>query len=140
MADVRVPNVGDLPALVALGARFLAASHWDVKTDLADLEASLRALIEQDHTALFHTEGGMIGLGLSPLYFNRAVSVAVEIFFWAEDGKGDALRRAAERWAKAKGARSIHMGAHLPGPVDRLENLYRRAGYVPFGRSYSKGL
>lgn len=135
-------TASDLPRLVELWERgSLSASHFpDVPVERDDLAASLGRMIEGDATAIFHTAGGLIGLALSPLYFNRSVLSAVEIFFWAGDGRGDALRREAEAWAKAQGASLILMGAHLPGPVDRIEKLYRRAGYVPHGRSYCKGL
>lgn len=103
----------------------------------ADFAETCARLLEAG--VIFVSGGGVLGLVVNPSLYNHAVRVASELFFYAPDGRGDDLRRAAEMWA-AEHADLIVMGAHEPGSVERLANWYRRAGYQPIGRQFAKGL
>lgn len=139
MALIRRATEADLPAIVEFGRDFYAASHW---ASIADYDpertaGTLRSLIERQDTALFISPRGLIGMVLLPLWCGDVLT-AQEFIFWAGDGQGAALRRAAEAWADEHGARVVVMGAHEPGDMDRIEKFYRRNGYAPHGRSFRK--
>lgn len=136
---VRQATPDDVPHLVALVARFHAEPRWPAPLSFnpEDFAAICRELLE--HGAIFCSDGGLLGLMVSPSIYNRADRVCSELFFWAPDGRGDALRRAGEGWA-ANHADLLVMGCHEPGPVERITNWYRRAGYTPIGRQFAKGL
>ena len=52
---------------------------------------------------LFVSERGMIGGFAWPCPWSD-YTIAMEAFWWAEDGHGAALRRAFETWAETRGA------------------------------------
>lgn len=97
----------------------------------------LRHLIVSPDAAVFVTAQGVLGVIAAPLWCGEALTVQ-ELFFWASDGRGSALRRAAEAWAASKGAAAVLMGAHEPGDIERVGRWYARAGYEPHGRFYKK--
>jgi hypothetical protein len=129
--------MADLPHLVALGERFHAEPRWPspIVFNAGDFAETCRRLLEVG--VIFLSENGLLGLIVQPSIYNYDVSVCAELFFWAPDGRGDELRRAAEAWAKDRSAMLV-MSAHEPGPVERIANWYRRKGYVPIGRQFAK--
>lgn len=128
----------DVPALVELCSRFHAWSQWPASTfDPASCAKSFSALVERENCALLHGGGGLLGLSVVPLFFNENERMAVELFFWAPKGNGDAFLKAAEAWAKQHGARFVMTGAHEPCDP-RAPKWYGRKGYAPFGRQFMK--
>lgn len=134
---IRQATSADLPWVVELGAQFHAEDRWSGTLTFApeSFWATCEQLLEVG--AIFLSERGVIGLVVNPSIYNHATRVASELFFWAPDGRGDALRRAAEAWTKQH-ADVLVMGAHEPGPVERIANWYRRKGYTPIGRQFAK--
>lgn len=127
----------DVPALVDLCARFHAWSQFPGTTfDAASCERSFQRLIETETGVLLHGGGGLLGLSVGPLFFNHDERMAVELFFWAPEGNGDAFRKAAEQWAEDQGATVLMMCAHEPS--ERSSTWYLRKGYAPFGRQFMK--
>lgn len=131
---IRRATPDDLQQVVELGEAFHAATIWKdlAPFDRDSFEASVEALLDRDDAAIFLSPGGFIGLTKVGLYFNRAVPVTAELFFWAPDGQGDALRKAAERWAGGL----LVMNAHLAEP--RAANWYARKGYRPLEATFLK--
>lgn len=136
---IKEATLDDVAELVALCGRFHAWSKFPGGSvfDPESCAASFRALVERDTATLLHGGGGFIGLSMGPLFFNHAELMAVELFFWAPEGNGDALRKAAEAWAEANGARVLMMCGHAPN-AERSAKWYARKGYEPFGRQFMK--
>ncbi len=134
---IRQATAADLPRLVALGAAFHRQDRWSgtLTFDAASFRVTCERMLEVG--AIFLSDGGLIGLVVNPSIYNHATSVASELFFWAPDGRGDELRKAAEQWASER-ASVLVMGCHEPGPVERISNWYRRKGYAPIGRQFAK--
>lgn len=134
---IREAATADLPRIVELGREFHREDRWSgmLAFDPASFAETCGRLLEVG--VIFLSDGGLIGLVVNPSIYNHATRVASELFFWAPDGRGDDLRRAAEAWAKQH-ADVLVMGAHEPGPVERIANWYRRKGYVPIGRQFAK--
>lgn len=131
---VRIATLADVPFIVGLGADFHSGPQWGgtVTFDPESFAKTAELVIEQG--VIFLSDRGLIGLRVSPSIYNHSQEVVSELFFWAPDGRGDALRKAAEQWAKGK---TLVMGAHEPADP-RIEHWYRRAGYVPIGRQFAK--
>ena len=135
----RRATLGDLDFIVELVAAFHETPRWPgVDFDADDFRFAAARIIETG--AVFLTQRGLIGLIVTPSIYNRKARVASEMFFWAPDGQGDALRRAAEAWAASPevAAHALIMNAHQPGEIDRIERWYVRKGYRPMGRQYVK--
>lgn len=136
---IRAATEADLDHIVGLVAEFHSVPRWpwDEAFRAEDFRETARLILQRG--VIFLSERGLIGLTVSPSLYNHKQATCSELFFWAPDGQGDALRRAAEAWAKNR-AQIIIMSAHEPGPVARILNWYRRKGYVPIGRQVAKGL
>jgi hypothetical protein len=134
---IRKATAADLDEIVAIVAEFDALKLWPEPLVLNrdDFRKTCGRLLEIG--VIFLSERGVIALTLNPSLFNYAVKVASELFFYAPDGRGDDLRKAAEAWAADK-AQLICMGAHEPGPVERVSKWYRRKGYAPSARLFAK--
>jgi nucleotide-binding universal stress UspA family protein len=137
---IRQATADDAGTVEAICAACYPQSHW---VGVADYSASrvretVAALAESDEGAVFFSGGGAIAVIRVPLWFSEAFAVS-ELFFWALDGAGAALRAAAEQWAADK-ADIVLMGAHEPGRMAAVSEWYRRGGYVPHGRTYRKVL
>lgn len=141
MGLIRVARDADIPALLDLGRRFHGWSHWNgvLGFDAARTETSLRAWIAAPDIAVLVSDPvlDVLALMAGPIYFSDE-PIALEIAFWAGGGQGDALRRAGEAWARERGAAACIMGAHEPGPTDRIGRWYARGGYVPLGHTHMK--
>lgn len=136
---IRRATVEDIPRLVELGALFHAASPWRTVTYDPDATANTVAGVITGAGAVFMNDAGMIGGFVSPLWFNPAVKVAVEMFWWApKDGR--ALREAFEQWATGEGATMIQGSALADENAERVDRIWRRAGYRRAETAYVKGL
>lgn len=136
---IRRATADDLDEITALGNAFHSVERWAglVAYRPDDFRATCGLLIERG--AIFLSDRGLIGLSLGPSIYNHSLTVCSELFFWAPDGQGDALRKAAEGWA-SEHADVLVMGCHEPGPVERISNWYRRKGYAPIGRQFAKAV
>jgi GNAT superfamily N-acetyltransferase len=138
---IRRATLDDAATVEAIAARCYPHSHWvGVAAYEPDVALkSIRALIGSDQAVVLFSDDGALAALKCPLWFTSEPAIA-EYFFWSLDGSGARLRAAAEAWAKDQGVRIVLMGSHEPGPTARIENWYRRGGYVPHGRTYRKVL
>jgi GNAT superfamily N-acetyltransferase len=142
---VRRAVEADLPRLVAMGRRFIAESRYreHIACNPAQLETIMRRLIADDSGALFVADQdgaatGMIGVYAFAHPLDASPRVG-ELFWWVEPehrGPGLDLLRAAEAWARERGARSLLMVA----PNKRLAAAYRALGYAKLEEHFTKDL
>lgn len=130
----------DLPRLAEMGARFHAASGLPGTFSRAAFYDSVLSLMESHEGAVFVSPGGMLGVAVGPLWYDRKALGAEELFWWSEDGSGRALLREAEQWARGMGATHMKMGAIVTPDIDRMIRLYGRLGYAPSEASFLKVL
>ncbi len=91
------------------------------------------SMLASGDSAVFLTDDGCLGLRVGGTVFNASLRVAYEVFFWAPDGRGDALLKAGKAWAENHSDFQI-MNAHRANP--RIDHWYRRKGFVPLEASY----
>lgn len=132
-----IATEADLPLIVELGREAHAASSWATVAEFnaTDFEASCRLLMGRDDSAVFVCDRGSIWMTRTPLYFNHAERMAIDVFYYATRG-GDALRREAQRWA-GPGLMALSRN-HATSP--RLSKLYSRAGFAPAEHQYVRRL
>ena len=116
-----VPN--DFPAVAQMAKRFSDLGPQGFNEE-EFLEAPQNAV---DLGGAFRSEKGFIFGALAPAYCNRNWLIAIELAWWAEDGKGLSLLAAFEGWARDCGAKEVRMTTlHVnPGP----EKILARRGY-----------
>jgi len=139
---IRRATLDDVGFAADIGEHMFVKSHWaDItKYDKQRTKEALERIIGRDDAAVFVSDGGVLIVIEVPLFF-ADLNTVQELFFWALDGSGDDLRRAAESWARARGSVvPVVMGAHEPGDMEKIERWYRRAGYTPHGRTFRKVL
>lgn len=119
--------------LVYLGAKFHAASDEGGEFCPETFTGFLNLLLKDG--CIFVSKRGMIGGFAWPSPWSKNYLIAMEAFWWAEDGQGMALADAYEAWATARGAYgptgSIRMGFIEATQPDRVEKILRRRGYAP---------
>jgi hypothetical protein len=131
-------TAADVPRIVDLGARFHAYScHRGIPFDAEAFRGVAERLVEGG--AVFLSDDGMCGGLVSPLYFNPAFSVAVELFWYAPNG-GKGLREEFEAWAEEQGVSAIQFSAMADDHLPAVTRLYRRAGYAPIETLFLKRL
>ena len=142
---IRRATEEDTGRLVEMGRRFVAETAYRdliavqpeklagvITTMLANPEAVVLV------SGLDATLTGMIAL----LVYDHPYSgerMAFEAVWWVEpEARGDGVRllRAAEQWARERGAIAMQMVA----PNERVGNLYARLGYAPVETSYQRSL
>ena len=146
---IRPAVAADLPALVEMGAAFHGEAQWasDIAAFDPDTFADLCvALNEHGVLLVADIEGdavGMIGGGFLPAWFNRASHVAQELFLYVRPehrrGAGARLMLKMIDECRARGATTLFASAIANGSPD-VDDIYRRLGFAPTERAYSKVL
>lgn len=119
--------MADFPMMVELGAKFHAASDDGGEFCPETFTGFLELLLTEG--CIFVSERGMIGGYAWPSPWAKDFLIAMEAFWWAEDGQGRALADAYEAWAKEAGAGSTRMGFIEATQPDRVERILRERGY-----------
>ena len=113
--------------MVELGAKFHAVSDDGGEFCAATFTGFLKLLLAEG--CIFVSERGMIGGYAWPSPWAKDFLIAMEAFWWAEDGQGRALADAYEAWAEAVGAGSTRMGYIEATQPDRVEKILIKRGY-----------
>lgn len=126
---IRQATPDDLDRIKELGADFHAACPYrELPLDIEAFGDFALKLIEGG--VIFLSDDGMIGGLMSPLYFNPAVVMGCELFWWA--GKtGKPLREAFEAWAKDGGATGVMFSGLSDEREPTIRKVFARAGYTP---------
>ncbi|MEO1503116.1 MAG: hypothetical protein AAFU68_02705 [Pseudomonadota bacterium] len=127
---IREATVDDLPHIVKMGRLFhlRAYRNLPVGYDTPTATDFARGLIESDNGVIFISHLGMCGGLVAPFYMSTTLQ-ASEVFWFAQDGLGDALRRRFEDWAKDKGAKVCTFSALRPVRGKAVERILKTAGY-----------
>lgn len=146
---IRPAIPADVPELVALGARFFAASPF---AEVAPYDpGAVRALVEgamHDGVVLVALDdvavvGGIMGVLRGP-WFAPSAPCAVELAWWVDEAArgsvGVRLYRAFEAWAREHGAVAVVMSDLVVGGDAPAAALYARLGYTLAERSHIKRL
>ncbi len=142
---IRPAVLADVPTLVEMGGHFLEQTAYrDVIAHSPEQMAAMAShLVTNDMCTVLVAEQagaivGMLGLVAAPHFLSGEMS-AGEVFWWMEPearGAGLRLLKAAEQWARDKGATGLQMIA----PDDRVGAVYTRLGYRLIERSYFRRL
>ncbi len=135
---IREATVEDLPDLMVMGKRFHDASGLPGSFSALACGAFVAALIDSPAGAVFRSDKGVIMGALTPSYCAPDWKMAVEMAWWAEDGKGLALLKRFEEWARDTGANEIRMTSLANLAEDRVRKIFERAGYAPAEISFRK--
>ena len=138
---IREAELSDLPELVRMGRLF--AQSIGIPLDDESTLDTLENLIDSESSVLLIGEGVMAGALAYPLFFNKDITVAQELFWWADkDRRGSGIGRdilmSLEQWAQSIGAHHLTMLAMDTSP-EYVDAVYIRNGYKPFEKTFVKG-
>lgn len=135
---IRRATQDDLPRIVDLGAEFLAECPYSwVPLDALAFAEFASGMIEKG--VIFLSDDGMIGGVIAPFYFNPAVTMAAELFWWARSG-GQELRQALEVWGREQGCQALTCSGLTGDREPAIRRVYARAGYYPAEVAFVKRL
>lgn len=138
-------ELSDLPRVEPILAEWRDTAMYRAATVGVFLDASrvletLGHLIASANAVVLGSESGgeltgIMGLHLQPYHAGQQI-IARECCFFVRPGyrsAGVSLIRAAEAWARAKGASHLVLTAsRVAGDADRAERLYSALGFAPF--------
>lgn len=145
MATIRPATDADVPALVALGQRFLA---WSPYASLAVTDEALASAIRRVMATGFAMVaddagdpfGALLGVLSSP-WVDDSKRIAVELAWWVEPehrGSTAAVRllREFQAWAKANGADGVTLSDLVVNGDAPAGELFNRLGFRMTERSH----
>lgn len=136
---VRRATADDIELVAELGHRFINASDAPPAT-IEECREFVAQLIDGENGGVFVSERGVIAGVASPLYYKPAFVQVIELFWWAEDGRGKALLSAFEAWAAEIGADEIYMSTLDGFTPASIDGLLLRKGYAASNKTFRKGL
>ncbi|MEH6633702.1 MAG: hypothetical protein V7776_23095 [Halopseudomonas aestusnigri] len=128
----------DIDRILEYFYKFAQNISFDEEIETPALRETLVRMIEDPKSTIFLTTCGMLGASIVPKYYNSKDILAVEMFMYAEDGKGLTLIKAFEDWAKENGANSTVLGSVPTKRSHILEKLYQRRGYEKREVAYAR--
>lgn len=143
---IRNATEADLPAVVSMGERFYATTHYKdfAAYNPASVEALARMLMDTGILLVADDNGpvGMVGLCVAPFAFNADVKAAYEVVWWVNPEQrggltGARLLKAIEPAAKDKGCAAIQM-LHMSNSPPQAGQMYARMGYAHTESSWTK--
>lgn len=149
MTSIRKATLADVPAIVAMSAKFYAETTYCKWADFSpETVADLASNLTENHVMLLaEHEGqvvGMVGLFVAPFMFNSERTGAYEVVWWVDpaaqgQGAGKALLCAIEPACKDAGCDAIQM-VHLSTSPPQAAAIYERMGYSQSESSYTRTL
>ena len=141
MGDIREAELSDLPELMRMG-RLFAKSIGIPMHDESTLD-TVEGLIDSDDAVLLIGDGVMAGALAYPLYLNKHITVAQELFWWVDEdkrgnGSGREVLAGLEKWAQGIGAHYLSMMTMQGTSPSFVERVYLDNGYKPFENTYIK--
>lgn len=142
---IRQATTEDSERIIEMGKRFVEGTSYKeiISINPSRLEAAISHVIANPDGVVLVSgpetdPTGMIAMLTYDHPFSGA-RTAFEIVWWVDpEARGDGVRllRAAEEWARSRGATAVQMVA----PNERVGSFYRRLGYAPVEMSYQRSL
>jgi len=150
MVNVRTATLSDLPQYLALAQEFHNSSPMRkvTKFDLEGYAKFYSDSLDNPDVGLWLAElnGAIVGITGAiaySLYFSPKNIAVQELWWWLTPyargtGAGKQMFNCIESWAKEKNAAVMFMIALEDERSERMEKLYKRAGFKPLERTFIK--
>lgn len=142
-------TAADIPEIVRMGRLFWSQTPYSEIPYCPDsIAITCQQMIAQRLLLVATVDGtvaGAVGAMCSPLYANRDVLVAAELFWWVEpefrnSGIGKEMLAGIEQACRDAGVYRFSMMAFEQIELEKAAAVYQRCGYVPTERTYCKVL
>lgn len=147
--ELRPATIDDAAEIARLGRLLYTELHYSkwVPYVEADVRETLVGLIDSGVLliAVAPQIVGYIGVAIHPLYLNRSVSSAEEVFWWVDQeyralGVGQALLEAAEHEAEVRGATFVSSMLNETAHGNGVGQFLESRGYELAERTFFKVL
>lgn len=133
---VRLAKAQDMQRLLHYGEKFHTLSQLPCGFSRDAFADTLNCLMSAKDKTVLVTDGGMIGGAIIPAYCDPDWRIAVEMFWYSQDGHGLKLMNAFERWAFDNGANEVRMSAI--SALEKASRIYTMRGYTKTEESWAK--
>ena len=139
---IREATLDDMPEILRMGVLF--CKQAGIQPDAESIRTTAYELMDSDASVILIGDGAMAGALAYPMYMNRDIIVAQELFWWVDkdkrnEGAGAKIMAALELWAKSIGAKRMTMIGLESSPA-HIDAFYKSSGYKPLEISYWKDL
>ena len=135
---IRKATPDDLPDLTAMLRRLHNSLEWVGPFDAQSVCETLVTLMDGEHSVVLRTDAGLFTGHIQPAWYSPAWFIALEISWWAEDGRWLALLAAFGTWAREMGADEVRMVSTIGPKSHRIRRVLARYGYAPQEIGYRK--
>lgn len=134
---IRTALIKDVPHIVDMMRDFHASADQPQEFDGASAFLFISDMIHNNHIA-YVSKGGFICGFVTPSPVNSEWKIALELYLWAEDGKGVQLMNAFTEAAERRGAKEVRFSCRANTP--KFENHLHRVGYSHDEQVYTRVL
>lgn len=147
--NIRQATPDDIPRIIEMGAIFWAQTAYrDIPYCPDSIAESALEMMASRLLIVAELEGrvvGAVGALAVPLYANRDVLTASELYWYVDEdhrnsGAGKLLLAGIEDAARARGVKLFGMMALDAVEPDKAAAMYKRLGYQPGERTFYKVL
>jgi GNAT superfamily N-acetyltransferase len=147
--NIRHATPADIPRIIEMGAKFWAQTAYrDIPYCPDSIAESALEMLAQRLLIVAELEGrvvGAVGALAVPLYANRDVLTASEMYWYVDEehrdtGAGKALLAGIEDAARERGVKLFGMMALQAVEPDKAAAIYKRLGYQPGELTFFKVL
>ena len=135
---IREATPDDMPEIMAMLAHLQMASGALGRFDEDAVRAVAIKMIDGENSVMFRSRRGLIAGFTMPAWDSPGWLMAVEMMWWAEDGRWMPLLRAFEQWAREQGAGEIRIASKLGPQSERISMVFKRTGFDPQEICYRK--
>ena len=125
---VKSATKDDIPRIVAMMREFHASAEQPQEFIEGDAAAFVSEMIQNQRAIVLATEKGFIAGFMAQSPVNIGWNVCFELYWWAKDGKGDALAKKFMKTALELGANEIRFSYRPNTP--KIGKHLERMGYV----------
>jgi ribosomal protein S18 acetylase RimI-like enzyme len=146
---IRPATEQDIPHIIRMGRLFWSQTAFGEIPYCPDSIAYIaREMLKMELLLMAEVDGkiaGSVGAVASPLFGNRDVLIASELFWWVEpqfrdSGIGKEMLMGIEQAAKERGVSVFSMMALESVEPEKAAAIYQRLGYSATERAFSKVL
>ena len=135
---IRETTPDDMPEIMAMLAHLTMSSGALGKFDEDAVRAAAIKMMNDENSVMFRSRRGLIAGFTMSAWDSPDWLMAVEMWWWAEDGQWMALLRRFGEWAREQGAGEIRITSKLGPRSGRIDKVFQRAGYEPREVCYRK--
>ena len=133
---IRAAKQSDIPMIVALWEDFHAEANPPYSFDKPSAYAFVGGMIESKDAIVLVSSRGVICGFVTPNPVNFEWKMAMELYWWAEDGKGGELMKAFKKQARDMGADEIRISCRASTP--KVGNHLERTGFALDEQVYTR--